>query len=108
MRVLALVVCAKATRVRRVERRASLENVRPAVVTTFGPGGRRERLMRLKRLHRVDRERRRRVHLQQIRLQIFIQHDVEPEDLKGPFHTSEHRGGVERRQLELKGVEGGD
>ena len=26
----------------------------------------------------------------------------------GPFHTSERRGGVERRQLELKGVEGGD
>ena len=24
------------------------------------------------------------------------------------FHTSECRGGVERRQLELKGVEGGD
>ena len=26
----------------------------------------------------------------------------------GSFHTSERRGGVERRQLELKGVEGGD
>jgi hypothetical protein len=26
----------------------------------------------------------------------------------GPFHTSERRGGVERRQLELKGVVGGD
>jgi hypothetical protein len=25
----------------------------------------------------------------------------------GPFHTSERRGGVERRQLELKGAEGG-
>ena len=28
--------------------------------------------------------------------------------LSGPFYTSESRGGVERRQLELKGVEGGD
>jgi hypothetical protein len=26
----------------------------------------------------------------------------------GPFYTSESRGGVERRQMELKGVEGGD
>jgi hypothetical protein len=26
----------------------------------------------------------------------------------GSFHTSERRGGVERRQLKLKGVEGGD
>ena len=26
----------------------------------------------------------------------------------GSFHTSEYRGGVERRQMELKGVEGGD
>ena len=26
----------------------------------------------------------------------------------GPFHTSECRGGVERRQMELKGIEGGD
>jgi hypothetical protein len=26
----------------------------------------------------------------------------------GPFYTSERRGGVERRQLELKGAEGGD
>jgi len=26
----------------------------------------------------------------------------------GSFHTSERRGGVERRQLELKGIEGGD
>jgi|MDSW01.2.fsa_nt_gb hypothetical protein len=26
----------------------------------------------------------------------------------GPFHTRECRGGVERRQLELKGAEGGD
>ena len=26
----------------------------------------------------------------------------------GSFHTSESRGGVEGRQLELKGVEGGD
>ena len=25
----------------------------------------------------------------------------------GPFYTSERRGGVERRQLELKGAEGG-
>jgi hypothetical protein len=25
----------------------------------------------------------------------------------GSFHTSERRGGVERRQVELKGVEGG-
>jgi hypothetical protein len=25
----------------------------------------------------------------------------------GPFYTSESRGGVERRQLELKGAEGG-
>ena len=28
--------------------------------------------------------------------------------LLAPFYTSERRGGVERRQLELKGVEGGD
>ena len=27
---------------------------------------------------------------------------------KGPFYTSERRGGVERRQSELKGAEGGD
>eukprot|EP00982_Pelagococcus_subviridis_P007181 30490-Pelagococcus_subviridis.AAC.1 len=26
----------------------------------------------------------------------------------GSFHTSERRGGVERRQLEMKGVEAGD
>jgi hypothetical protein len=26
----------------------------------------------------------------------------------GSFHTSERRGGVERRQLKLKGVESGD
>jgi hypothetical protein len=26
----------------------------------------------------------------------------------GPFHTKRRRGGVERRQLKLKGVEGGD
>eukprot|EP00982_Pelagococcus_subviridis_P007438 30614-Pelagococcus_subviridis.AAC.1 len=26
----------------------------------------------------------------------------------GPFHTSERRGGVERRQLKLKGAEGGE
>jgi hypothetical protein len=26
----------------------------------------------------------------------------------GPFYTGESRGGVERRQLKLKGVEGGD
>jgi hypothetical protein len=26
----------------------------------------------------------------------------------GPFHPSERRGGVERRQLKLKGVAGGD
>jgi hypothetical protein len=26
----------------------------------------------------------------------------------GSFYTSECRGGVERRQLELKGIEGGD
>jgi hypothetical protein len=26
----------------------------------------------------------------------------------GPFHTSERRGGVQRRQMELKGVEDGD
>jgi hypothetical protein len=28
--------------------------------------------------------------------------------ISGSFHTSECRGGVERRQSELKGVEGGD
>jgi hypothetical protein len=27
---------------------------------------------------------------------------------RGPFYTSERRGGVERRQLALEGVEGGD
>jgi len=26
----------------------------------------------------------------------------------GPFHSSECRGGVERRQMELKGIEDGD
>jgi hypothetical protein len=26
----------------------------------------------------------------------------------GPFYTSERRGGVQRRQMELKGVEDGD
>ena len=26
----------------------------------------------------------------------------------GSFHTSEYWGGVQRRQMELKGVEGGD
>ena len=31
-----------------------------------------------------------------------------PDDDFGPFYTSERRGGVERRQLKLKGVEGGD
>jgi hypothetical protein len=28
--------------------------------------------------------------------------------ISGSFHTSERRGGVQRRQLELKGVDGGD
>ena len=31
-----------------------------------------------------------------------------PISISGPFYTSESRGGVERRQLELKGAEGGD
>ena len=28
-------------------------------------------------------------------------------DLSGPFYTSERRGGVQRRQVKLKGAEGG-
>jgi hypothetical protein len=36
-----------------------------------------------------------------------LKHSTTPQTV-GSFHTSERRGGVERRQVELKGVEGGD
>jgi hypothetical protein len=33
---------------------------------------------------------------------------VAAESVSGSFHTKRCRGGVERRQMELKGIEGGD
>eukprot|EP00982_Pelagococcus_subviridis_P017137 31518-Pelagococcus_subviridis.AAC.16 len=50
---------------------------------------------------------------QPVRLRVFrheLLRDVVnlQRELSGSFHTSECRGGVQRRQLELKGVDGGD